>query len=280
VKLRQLTPAVGAEIEDIDLSLPLTEHLSHALRDALLAHHVLVIRNQTLNRAQHRAIAECFGPLHIHPSRKHLPADQHPELFLIDIKPDATQSNGETWHADITCEATPPLASLLYLTEIPSNGGGDTLFTNMHLAFEDLSPDLKSLLLKQVAFHDGEQDLRQYGIRLKPDQTYPAHPHPLVIRHPTTGAPTLYVNESFTSHIIGMASWESSMLLTGLFNRIKANVRNQCRIQWQPGTLTIWDNYSVQHQAVFDYQGHRRYGERLTVSAPCAPEAWLAPSSA
>ena len=67
------------------------------------------------------------------------------------------------------------------------------------------------------------------------------------------------------------------MLLNGLFDRIKANVRAQCRVQWRPGTLTIWDNYSVQHQAVFDYQGYRRYGERLTVQAPNEPQAWIEP---
>ena len=52
------------------------------------------------------------------------------------------------------------------------------------------------------------------------------------------------------------------MLLGGLFDRIRSNVRHQCRIKWTPHTLVIWDNYSVQHQAVFDYQGFARYGER------------------
>ena len=52
----------------------------------------------------------------------------------------------------------------------------------------------------------------------------------------------------------------------GLFDRIRSNVRHQCRIKWTPHTLVIWDNYSVQHQAVFDYQGFTRYGERLTVA--------------
>ena len=55
-------------------------------------------------------------------------------MFIIDTPADAKWSNGETWHSDVSCEDIPPLASLLYVSKVPENGGGDTLFANMYEA--------------------------------------------------------------------------------------------------------------------------------------------------
>ena len=101
-------PILGAEVSDVDLQTPISPSTASQLRQALNKHHVLVFRSQHLDREAHKAVARCFGELHTHPSRRHLAQDQDPEFFLIDIKPDARQSNGETWHADITCEEVPP----------------------------------------------------------------------------------------------------------------------------------------------------------------------------
>ena len=120
-----------------------------------------MFRSQHLNSEDHKAVTQCFGELRVHPSRRHLAQGQDPEFFLIDIKPNARQSNGETWHAGITCEEVPPRASLLYLTNLTANGVGDPLFTNMHDAFNELSPELQGVLRSKHAFHDSEQDLRQ-----------------------------------------------------------------------------------------------------------------------
>ena len=128
--------------------------------------------------------------------------------------------------------------------------------------------------MRQSAFHDGERDLLRYGIRLKPGQSYPAHTHPVVIQHPKTQKPVLYVNEGFTAHLLNVPSFESDLILQGLFQRIKTNARHQCRIKWTPNMITLWDNYSVQHQAIFDYSGYHRYGERITIAADQAPEAF------
>ena len=87
---------------------------------------------------------------------------------------------------DVSCEENPPLASLLYVSKVPENGGGDTLFANMYEAYRSLSDDLKAYLEKQTAFHDGEKDLRQYGIRLREGQYYPSASHPVIVCHPET----------------------------------------------------------------------------------------------
>lgn len=264
MNISSITPALGAEITGVDLANLNPEAVS-SIKAAFLNHHVLVFRDQTLSRDQHKAFGRLFGDLHIHPAKRNGMNQEDPELFIINTKPDAKLTNGEAWHSDVSCEEIPPKASILYITKCPENGGGDTMFANMHEAFGELSPDLQSLLLTKTAYHDGEIDLRNYGVRLRDGQTYPKASHPLVPRHPENGRPYLFANGSFTSHIEGIPRWESDMLLQGLYQRTATNPRIQCRVKWQPNTLVMWDNRSVQHHAILDYAGFARYGERVSV---------------
>ena len=264
MNISSITPTVGAEVTGVDLADLGPEAVS-SIKAAFLKHHVLVFRDQTLSRDQHKAFGRLFGDLHIHPSKRNGMNQQDPELFIINTKPDAKLTNGEAWHSDVSCEEIPPKASILYVTKCPENGGCDTMFANMHEAFDELSPDLQSLLLTKTAYHDGEIDLRNYGVRLRDGQTYPKASHPLVPRHPENGRPYLFANGSFTSHIEGIPRWESDMLLQGLYQRTATNPRIQCRVKWQPNTLVMWDNRSVQHHAILDYAGFARYGERVSV---------------
>lgn len=274
MQIQSINPVIGAEILDLDISAPLGEDQVHQLRDAFLGHKVLVFRDQTLTRAQHKRFAGYFGELHIHPShRAAMNRHKDPEVFVIDTPADARQSNGELWHSDVSCEPVPPLASMLYVTKVPDNGGGDTLFANMVQAYNELSEDLRQLLKDKTALHDGEVDLRNYGIRLKAGQVYPAASHPVIVRHPETGDPLLFVNPSFTSHIEGLPKWESDMLLRGLYDFVAKNARIQCRVRWTPKTLVMWDNRCVQHQAVRDYAGFARYGERVSIVDAIPPAA-------
>ncbi|MBT3428536.1 MAG: taurine dioxygenase [Gammaproteobacteria bacterium] len=276
LKISPITPTIGAEIRDLDLAEPFSPKTLAEVQAAFTKHHVLVFRNQTLSRAQHKQFALQFGGLHIHPSKLNGLNQDDAETFIINIKPSATQSNGEPWHSDVSCASIPPFASILYITEIPENEGGDTQFMNMHAAFDSLSTNLQTLLLDKTAFHDGEHDLKHYGIKLEPGQEYPAHSHPMIIAHPITGRATLFVNPGFTTHIEDIPQWESKMLLDGLFAYTASNPRLQCRVKWTPGTVTMWDNFSVQHQAIFDYSGCSRYGERMTVKWDQGPVAYQA----
>ena len=267
MQVTNVTPTLGAEIAGIDLSVSLVAATVDRLRQVWLDRKVLIFRDQRLTRDQHKAFGRCFGDLHIHPShRAGMNRHDDPELFIIDTKADAKQSNGEAWHSDVSCETVPPIASLLYVTQVPENGGGDTMFADMAAAYAELSEPLKQMLDGKMAFHDGEIDLRNYGFRLKPGQTYPTATHPVVIRHPETALPVLFVNRSFTSHIEALPVWESRMLLEGLYDYVAANARIQCRVKWTPNTLVMWDNRSVQHQAIRDYVGYARYGERVSLS--------------
>ena len=275
IQIEEITPNIGAEVKGIDLA-NLDDKTFCEIETAFAKHHVLVFRDQLLSRDQHKAFGRRFGDMHIHPSKRNGLSDQaDKELFIIDIQPDAKQANGEAWHADVTCEEIPPLASLLYVTKVPENGGGDTMFTNMCEAYNELSPAMKDFLRDKTAFHDGEIDLANYGIRLRVGQSYPQSSHPVIVKHPVTGKAILYVNKSFTSHIEQLEKWESDAVLNGLYDFIESNLRTQCRVKWTTNTLVMWDNRSVQHQAIRDYVGYARYGERVSIVPKEKPTAYF-----
>ena len=273
MKISPITPTLGAEILGANLAELAPSNVT-AIKEAFFTHHVLVFRDQTLTRDQHKAFGRLFGELHIHPSKRNGMNQEDPELFIVNTKPDAKLTNGEAWHSDVSCEEIPPMASILYVTRCPENGGGDTMFANMHAAFAELSADMQQLLIGKTAYHDGEIDLRNYGLRLRDGQTYPKASHPLVPVHPQNGRPYLFANGSFTSHIEGIPRWESDMLLQGLYQRTATNPRIQCRVTWTPNTVVMWDNRSVQHHAILDYAGFARYGERVSVLDSERPRAF------
>lgn len=279
LQVRPLTPHLGAEVFGIDLSA-LTPAALTEIRQAFTAHSVLVFRDQTLTREAHKAFGRQFGELHTHPSHRLRKSDSaiDPEIFKIQTTPTTRHANGEAWHTDLSCEPRPPMASLLYVQELPGDSGGDTLFANLSLAYEGLSDPLKRLLAPLTAFHDGRRDLRAYNVNLNADQNYPSASHPVVTRHPDTGLPVLFVNRSFTEHIHGLHRYESDALLELLWRQVESNPRLHCRVRWQPGTLTLWDNRNTWHHAVWDYYPATRTAERVTVAGAEAPPPFVADS--
>ncbi|MEM1432530.1 MAG: TauD/TfdA family dioxygenase [Pseudomonadota bacterium] len=271
-----ITPRIGAEVHGLDLAALSAPALA-ALREAFARHRVLVFRDQRLDREAHKQFGRLWGPLQTHPAKTELGLPGDPEIFKINIGAETRVANGESWHTDLSCEPVPPSASALYITQTPPSGGGDTMFANMTDAFTSLSDPIQQLLVGLTAVHSGEQDLRAYGVRLKPGQHYPQARHPVVISHPQSGDPVLYVNEAFTESIDGLSKRESDALLQLLFRHVEANTRIQCRVQWQPNTLVLWDNMGVHHHAVWDYYPECRRGERVTARCLEAPAPWAGP---
>jgi len=259
-----LTPHIGAEVSGVDLSRPLSNEQFSEVYQAWLDWKVLVFRDQTLSPQAHKAFARRFGSLHVHPMQHSYGGD--PEILRVKTTKDSKYTAGDGWHTDVTCDAIPPLGSMLYMKETPDGGGGDTLFADMYLAYELLSEPFRRMLDGLVAVHDGALPyVGAYAVAPPDGQTYPRNEHPVITTHPDTGKKLLYVNSGFTSHIKGMKSWESRLLLQGLFNFIATEVRLVCRVVWRPNTLTFWDNRCTQHHAVWDYYPHSRYGERVSI---------------
>ena len=273
ITVTRLTPILGAEVTGVELAGANGPQIK-AIKDAFSEYKVLVFRDQSLDAEQHKAFARHFGALHIHPRFSHLGAEGDPELFIINTRADSKYSNGEVWHSDVSCDPIPPMASLLYVEQPPPDGGGDTMFADMCEAYAALSVPIRQWLLGLRAEHDGRKDLAAYNVRLTPDQSYPRAVHPVVIRHPETGKPILFVNGSFTSKILGLNKTESDATLKMLCAHIEGNPRWQCRVRWSPQTLVMWDNRCAQHHAVWDYYPHPRYARRVTVSSSEAPQGY------
>ncbi|XOV87961.1 MAG: TauD/TfdA dioxygenase family protein [Pseudomonadota bacterium] len=270
IRVQPITPSIGAEVTNVDLGR-LADTDVQEIQDAFRDHLVLVFRDQTLTREAHKAFGRLFGELHLHPAKTNLGLPGDPEIFDIRITAETKVANGEAWHTDLSCDPLPPKASALYITEVPPSGGGDTLFANMIDAFDTLSAPVRNMLEELTAFHSGEKDLRAYGVKLRPGQTYPSANHPVVARHPETGRKLLFVNESFVEKINEVNPRESEAILNMLYRHIEAGTRFHCRISWQPGTLVLWDNRAVHHHAVWDYYPESRRGERVTIKSEQPP---------
>lgn len=261
--VRPMTPAIGAEILNIDLGAPDIAGRVPEIRAALLRYGVIFFREQDLTPDRHIAFARQFGELEIHPAT---PRDQpHPEVLRIAHGPNS-RGQENNWHSDVTWRECPSLGSILLAREVPEVGG-DTLFANMHLAYERLSEQMQRFCEGLTAVHD---IARVFARRLgkSPEELHEQYPpmrHPVIRTHPETGERAIYVNTGFTSHIEGLSKQESDWLLQHLYDTAR-DVEIQCRFRWRTGSIAFWDNRVCQHLAVSDYFPARRVMERVTIA--------------
>ena len=259
LSIERLTKAIGAEVSGVDLAKDLDEATVAAIRRALLDHQVLVFREQDLTPESHIAFARHFGEI------KHPPVrTAHggpPEINVID----QTSPRGEgadNWHADNTYTRTPPMGSLLRVLELPSVGG-DTAFASMTAAYEALSEPIQTLCRELTAVHDVTRSLTKaiangHSIAnlAEMQAALPPVEHPVVIAHPETGAPALFVNVNSTTRLVGLGERENETLLHFLFEHVKSP-EFQVRVKWDTRTLVFLDNRCTQHYAVPDYDERR-----------------------
>ena len=264
IQLRKLTPTIGAEIFGVDLGQPLTDRQFEEIHQALMENLVIFFRDQKLTVEQHKAFGARFGKLHIHPNAPKGLAE-HPEILVVKADENSTRVAGEAWHSDVSCDEAPPMGSILYIQEVPPDGGGDTMFANMYQAYETLSEPLREILDGLTAIHD----LRKAHSGRKPgegsDMQFPRFEHPVVRVHPVTGRKLLFIDRGFTTRIVQLSQAESDALLAFLFQHIETP-KLSCRFKWERSSIAFWDNRCAQHQAIFDYWPHRRYGHRVTIA--------------
>jgi taurine dioxygenase len=250
---------LGAEILGLDLSRPLSPRQFQRIHKAHLDHHLLVFRDQRITPQQQVDFSRRFGPLQIHVLRNfQLPA--HPEVLIIsnvieDGKPIGLGDAGHFWHSDLSYKEKPSLGSLLHAQELPEEGG-DTLFANMHLAWDTLPAALRSAVQDARAEHSyltQYEELRRRSpfrpalTQAQIDEVKPVT-HPVVRTHPETGRKALFVSEHFTTRIVGIPEDESRALLAELFAHsvLPAHIY---RHRWAPHDLVFWDNRSLMHLA-------------------------------
>jgi len=267
--LTRLTPVIGAEVANIDLG-SLDVEAGRWIVSALAEHKVLIFRDQHLTPEAHKTVARLFGTgrIHVH----HLVRGRTADDEITPVNHDATSrfNIGDGWHSDASCDPEPIAASVFHLKQMPSGGGGDTLFADMHECWQRLSPPVQAMLTGLTALHDGGKGYGEdYGISAETTgRAYNRTHHPVVIDHPVTGKKLLFVNTGFTTRIDGVTTHESRALLDMLFRHIDLTVTAHLRIQWQAGTVAIWDNIATQHQAIWDYYPETRLADRVSVIGP------------
>lgn len=250
-ELTPLGPTVGATIAGIDLESPLPVELRADIHRAFLEWKVVVFTGQDLSPESLQRFAEQWGEVY--------------DATLIPgetVVPGAvtTTGNQNYWHADDTYMAQPGMGSVLRIAEVPSVGG-DTIFSDMAVAYDNLDRGLKDEIADLRAVHDCAPyaaATSHYAAQLDEiTARYPAFEHPVVRTHPETGRATLFVNAMWTKRIVGLDPEQSDALLLHLC--AQATVPEyQCRIHWTPDMVLFWDNRAVQHYALSDYGEPRR----------------------
>ncbi|MDB6141212.1 MAG: taurine dioxygenase [Pseudomonas sp.] len=264
-----ISPALGAQIDGVDLRQPLSAEQQTAIEQALLQHQVLFFRNQPLTPAEHVRFAAGFGELHIHPLYPNV--REHPQLLLLDTDVIDLRDNA-SWHTDVTFLAAPALGAILSAKQVPAFGG-DTLWASGIAAFEALSAPLAAFLDSLTALHDFTKSFPLERFGSTPDdlaryeQTRRDHPplsHPVIRTHPVSGRKALFVNEGFTTRINELEKPESDAVLALLFSHV-SRPEFTVRWRWQAHDVAFWDNRVTQHYAVDDYRPQRRVMHRATI---------------
>lgn len=268
-------PGVGAEVSGIDLRA-LGDGEFAALRAAYAEHGVLFFRDQSLTEDEHIAFARRWAPIDINRFFAAHPA--HPEIALVSKEPAQRDNVGGGWHTDHSYDAVPAMGSILVARELPPQGG-NTLFASMYAAYAALSPGFQAMLRGLNAVHSAKHifgtapgthyrssdaDGGRIGNAGAADALSDVV-HPVVVRHPLSGKPALYVNPSFTVRFDGWTAEESQPLLRQLYAHcMKPEFTHE--FVWRPGSIAFWDNRATWHFAKNDYHGARREMHRITVA--------------
>ena len=265
LEIRPLTGAIGAEIRNVALC-DFDRSLFPSIRTALLEYGVIYFRDQAITPEQQLGFARLWGEVHLHPYLSGL-AD-HPEIIEIVKEPDDAGNFGDHWHTDQIFTPEPAMATMLYAKEVPEVGG-DTMFACMAQAYDALSTGMQAMLQQLRTYNQYDKSAPRSGrMRGKiPDPDKPTEPsvHPLVRVHPETGRPALYLTDLQTTlRFDTMTEAESRPLITFLL-RHATQPAFTCRLDWQPGTLGLWDNRRLMHMALNDYPGRRRVMHRITI---------------
>ena len=265
IKIKPYCPNLGAIVTGVDISQDISDLELSEIKKGFLEYQVLFFQDQKEISPQKQIdFGKKFGQLHSHPAAPTM--EGYPELFEIHAHKDSKIANGEFWHSDVSCDNEPPLGTMLQLHIVPESGG-DTMFSNMNQAYEELSEPFKKFLGSLKAFHESEHIYKgRYSDRGVNDAEldYPNAVHPIVRTHPETKKKSLFINRTFTTKIVGLSDFESQNILNILFEHCES-LKFQIRYKWQLNDMVFWDNRCAMHRAIWDYWPMERKGRRVTI---------------
>lgn len=251
-----LTPALGAEIRDIELTVALSGEAIAEIRAAWFEHLVLVFRGQKLSDAALVAFSRRFGELDVVPGWEPFTPHGYPEVLTVsnvsqgDIAIGVLGDGEAAWHTDMSYMDRPPPASILHGLEIPAEGG-DTCFMSMYAALDDMPGDLRAEIIGKTLNHDASYDssgkLRSNQAPVGDVSQAPGARHPIIRAHPETGRPALYLGRRLNGYVVGEEVADSEELLDRLWAHCDQE-KFIYRHRWQPGDLVMWDNRCTMHR--------------------------------
>ena len=269
MEINLLSGALGAEITGINLKNTSKENWQE-INSLMLEHKVVFFRNQNITSDEQIELAKHFGPLEKHIYVK--ARENYPEILRIIKASDEKHQWGEGWHTDVSYNPKPTKVIILRSHKIPPVGG-DTMFSNMELAYETLDDEIKNKIKNKKAIHsslgaaaftenykkmEGNGNLKEYS-----------NIHPIVRMHPETGNKILFVNSMYTKKILDMDEKEGNETLQTIFKH-QERLDFTCRIKWTENAVAIWDNRSLLHQGLSDFfpgrgLGYERVMDRIAI---------------
>jgi taurine dioxygenase len=275
----EITPtgqACGARVAGIDLSQPLDRDTISSIRSAWLEHHVLAFPDQKLSDDDLVRVTNYFGnvgedPYFVPISKK------TPVVALTRRADEQAPVFAENRHTDWSFKQHPPIGTCLYSLVVPPIGG-NTGFANQQMALAQMPDDLRQRLENKIALHSaaaaygpdgtyGEKDQgndRSMKI-LFSEQANKSEPHPIIAKHPESGAETIFGTVGYIHTILGLEPEDSRQLIMDLY-AWQTKEEFQYTHVWEPNMLVMWDNRSVLHKANGGYDGHARELHRLTIA--------------
>lgn len=265
---------LGVEISELNLSESFSIEEIKKIRQVWLDYGVAVFPDQKLSHEQFEKFSLLFGNFGDDPYLKSL--DERPNI--VEVKRSAEEKAppfGGSWHSDWSFQKKPPSATLLHSKIIPPVGG-DTLFANTQLAYEDLDDEMKkkinnlevihsaSLPYADDGFYATEKDNRAMKI-LPSKKAKETQLHPLVKTHSETKKKCLFINPVYTIGINDYSDEDSFLLLSYLYEHMTQE-KYVYRHKWSENMLLMWDNRTVVHQADGGYDGYERLLHRITIN--------------
>ena len=270
MEVKLLSGALGAEIEGIDLKKVTSDNFK-IINYLLLEHKVIFFRNQNITPEEQINLAKFFGPIEEHAYVKG--RKDYPQITRLIKGAEEKDQWGEGWHSDVSYNPEPTKAIILRSLKIPPVGG-DTVFSNMELAWETLDEDIKKIVVDRKAEHFSlgagffVDKFKYFESNGNNSKEY-SNMHPIIRTHPETGKKILFVNWTYTKKIVGLEENESNEILNKIFDH-QARLDLTCRFSWTENAVAIWDNRSTIHYAIADFYperglGHERVMDRIAV---------------
>lgn len=265
---------LGVEINELNLKSKFPSEEVNKIRQAWLDFGVAIFPNQDLSHEEFETFSLMFGKFGDDPYLKGL--DEKPNI--VEVKRAANEKAppfGGSWHSDWSFQKNPPSATFLHSKIIPPVGG-DTSFSNTHLAYEDLNYEMKEKIEKLEVIHSAELPYADDGFyatekEKRAMQILPSKKaketqlHPLVKTHPETNKKCLFVNPVYSTAIKDFSPEDSFLLLSFLYDHMSKE-KYVYRHKWSENMLLMWDNRTVVHSAGGGYDGHERLLHRITIN--------------